>query len=42
MSVDSYCQNFRQKKYEKEQEAKREREWQETLKKLEEIGLKSN
>lgn len=42
MSVDAYCQYFRDKKYEKEWEAKKEREWQETLKKLEEIGLKPN
>lgn len=42
MSVDAYCQYFRDKKYEKERQAKREQDWQETLKKLEEIGLKSN
>jgi len=42
MSIDAYCEAFRQRKYEKEWEAKKEREWQETLKKLEEIGLKPN
>lgn len=42
MSINAYCEHFRQKKYEKEWEAKKEREWQETLKKLEEIGLKPN
>lgn len=42
MSVDSYCQYFRQKKYEKERQAQQEREWQETLKKLEEMSLKQN
>lgn len=42
MSIDAYCQKFRQRKWEKEWEAQKEREWQETLKKLEEIGLKPN
>lgn len=42
MSVDSYCQYFRQRKYEKKIQTKREKEWQETLKKLEEMSLKQN